>query len=710
MENIEILFERSPIDQIVLAKNTLLKEKEKKKDDLKSILGEKYKDLIVISDNLKVMALTCDIVEKSQNLNKAINHFKSRENHKRKNHTLEYDLMVKSKMILRAPSKIWDYLDNNKIESAIGHYSQVCWVLEDLEKISENQLKGPNKIAQYGTIIKNFSFILVERITRNIEYVDPPCDQHEIRSNLTCCSNLLSLKPEQLLEIFLETRFQQLVKLFDNQFESTCANLFGNIFDTCRLSYLVFIEDMELADFLCKLREMVNNWIERIVKNIMPRFYETVNKVNSIVVLTRSLDSVNSRLEYGNWEQINEILFDNKINIWNFFLKKVTMEAMKNLITSGLNEAYSSLEKSIESQFTIDKETGLKVDVVWKEGNFDRKAFALFEENIKICQPFGEKINMISDQLSLIHPKGLIPCNDKQRLQSFFTSILTSKLEEFIRKNICQENSKLLVMANIYRTLVFGCAQFKNVHNLWSHHEIGWSRSRLLLQKTYNELFFDYFSQQSTDLIQDFSDQMNFISLEKFLEMYSNWEELPIDQMVSTTIPVRASNPLYQLLRKLNSEINAVGAHTMNKTIIKNVLMEIMLKLINLYDKTLARIVVDVPKNIQKKQIIQLNFDILFINELASLDQSTIEIKEKLQNMIDPFDYHIMEPHISSSILKYKKNNQLIFSNLIDQSKIVSSSLSKQSTVKTDSSNPMIIHSLNFELPTLQILKSKINL
>uniref|UniRef100_T1JVL1 Conserved oligomeric Golgi complex subunit 1 n=1 Tax=Tetranychus urticae TaxID=32264 RepID=T1JVL1_TETUR len=738
-DNVELLFETNSIAQIEEIEAKLKKEIEKRKDDLKQIIGEKYKDLIDVSDGLQIMAQRClVVVEEIDNLDKSFHHFKSKvtqglsskqklsDSPVNKGNLLQWEFAIKCKIIVKSPSKIWYFLDVNDILSATFYYSQVCYVWHRLkDSFTEITQNRPNIVTQYANIVCNFSSILVNQAWKNVSYSRKvTLEPESIALNLMCISILQSFNPSQLLETLLETRYQQMANLFINRspdFADICLDLFGNLFDTCRLAYLVFVEDMGIPNYLARSKDIVekfqasqelfcnhlylslvpneiknfrlkshftdhelemsqvktmcNNWIQQVYKNIIPKFSEIVSKVDSIFTLFTVLKEANSLLEDSNrllnWTDLNDILFDNEVSIWQFFLKDTVMKHMEILITSSVTNTYKCLQSSIQAILTsaMDEPVAL-IDVIWKyesseQDSLSMKAYGLIEENLKVCHPFEQQLEIISEQLSIIQDnasQGFLPSKDLITLQSIFISALVDNLSNFIDyfDNLCVDKSQnMLRMANIYRTLVYGCPKFAGCHSMFSKDQSDWTRSRVLLRNAYNKLFIDYLSQKLTDLTGEFSKEMDMKSITNFLDLCLTWEEITLEETLedgktiksNIRIPMQISIPLYSLLKQLNISINNIGAHTMSKKAIMFILSKLGLQINSYYQQLLENILAkDIPKNVKHTLFLQFYFDLSFMQLLFGLtkdDNIKKEIKPLLndninnyQSQIDPFDLH----------------------------------------------------------------------
>ena len=136
--DVEVLFKNSNIDEIKVAEKNLRGEIEKKKEDLRLMVGERYRDLINAADTISQMReLTKEVHSGVDTIQKCCRDFKKKT--RRRRHTTNEDIKLGSEeidfyalatqmeLLVDTPEKIWDALDKQKYLTAaqlylLGHH------------------------------------------------------------------------------------------------------------------------------------------------------------------------------------------------------------------------------------------------------------------------------------------------------------------------------------------------------------------------------------------------------------------------------------------------------------------------------------------------------------------------------------------------------------------------------------------------------------
>ena len=132
------LFRAKSIDEIKDAERSLRGEIEKKKEDLRVMVGERYRDLINAADIInKMKVLSEDVHEGIHTIQKCCKEFKKRSRVRRRTTSEDiklgneeinfYSLATQMELLVGTPEKIWDALDKQHFLLAaqlylLGHH------------------------------------------------------------------------------------------------------------------------------------------------------------------------------------------------------------------------------------------------------------------------------------------------------------------------------------------------------------------------------------------------------------------------------------------------------------------------------------------------------------------------------------------------------------------------------------------------------------
>ncbi|CAG2117742.1 unnamed protein product, partial [Medioppia subpectinata] len=221
--NVDYLLEKFTITEIIDIQNKLKTDIDRKKQELKQLVGERYGDLIEAVDTIKQMNQSVDNVLNSlQSLaSSQSNHMLSLkqssfdktngfdEQHSRRSVDLvkRYKCGVILKLVIEMPLNIWTSLEKEDLLRSTYDYfygQHLCQLFEQLVPANET----PNLLKQYKTAINRFNEVIVKKCW-HFDQKSSLMDTLDESTNadIFCCLLVLqNLNPNNLFDTVLEKR------------------------------------------------------------------------------------------------------------------------------------------------------------------------------------------------------------------------------------------------------------------------------------------------------------------------------------------------------------------------------------------------------------------------------------------------------------------------------------------------------------------------
>ncbi|CAF0714065.1 unnamed protein product [Brachionus calyciflorus] len=253
--DVDALFKQYTIKEIQAIELQIKNEIEKKKEDLRIMVYNRYRDIIEAADGIHVMkkcskqieSVLSDLQSTSENL------FNDKENSIFANQ----ERFPYSTILQNSPSKIWYHLDNDEYLKAakqylIAQHVHVCLELEKSLKTDENSAS----YIQYAYELWNSTVFLSNTIVnkaRNKLLNSVNIQSSKILIDSICCIYLLeNTNLKQLFQEYISTRTELIGKLLDSEEFDPETNLKDRILDclkslvvTVNCFYDVFSSDIE---------------------------------------------------------------------------------------------------------------------------------------------------------------------------------------------------------------------------------------------------------------------------------------------------------------------------------------------------------------------------------------------------------------------------------------------------------------------------------
>ncbi|XP_054159248.1 conserved oligomeric Golgi complex subunit 1-like [Oppia nitens] len=284
--NVDYLLEKFTIAEIVEIKDKLKTDIDRKKQELKQLVGERYGDLIEAVDTIKQMNQSVDNVLKSlQVLNNSQSkhrilapnrHYSSGrrldgidadDDRKREFALKRYRCGLVLKVITQLPLTIWTAIENDNLLVATYNYfygQHLCALFEQL--VAESVT--PKLFIKYRTAINRFKEIIVEKCwdyDRKSSFQDNVVDSTS--ADIFCCLLLLqNISPKEVFILFLDKRKSYLNDCFNNKFDlNQKLHYFMNLlFNTIKCIHSVFFSSVGGGEL--KTKTLLHQRYERFTK------------------------------------------------------------------------------------------------------------------------------------------------------------------------------------------------------------------------------------------------------------------------------------------------------------------------------------------------------------------------------------------------------------------------------------------------------------
>jgi len=383
-------------------------------------------------------------------------------------------------------SQLWSCLDSGDVLSATFFFHQTQLIFNG---IADDSFSRSKFLKKYQSAFFGFSDIIIDYCWSLIENVDTVLDESKIAISLICISIMKKVGAQELLNCFLNRRYQQLLSLFEKNltFSQIILLFFKIIFDTSKLVYVIFWDQgsckslllrksleipklsfshefllnptlsMLVSKNISNLRletshlqndvpshtivELFKNWMEQLKANVKPKMSQIladVTSIGTIFSILKEVDEMTSQEDkLIDWEYIFNSLLGYNLNIWNFYLKETVMQLLKKLSDAKLNQEFQSFKNCINSVIN-DGIFGFNIlSMIWDEdvndrSYLDKKTFGTPDNVFELCQNLNSKLNSILEEMSMMDEKSsTISLVSKEDSEHFKLNFLTTLNEQF---------------------------------------------------------------------------------------------------------------------------------------------------------------------------------------------------------------------------------------------------------------------------------------
>ncbi|CAM1299135.1 COG1 (predicted), partial [Pycnogonum litorale] len=274
----EALFENYTIEEIQEIEKKTKMEIEKKKEELRLMVGERYRDLIEAADTIQAMksSAVCitkcinDIVSQCKSLpdKKSLN-FQPKESAVEK-HVL-YEVGAQIKLLLDIPKEIWSYIDRQNYLAATQLYllaRHIHTSLTMLPSTSISVLKSFPIINRQWSTISHFRSSILQGCHEVLK--EASLDEQKMADNLISLMLLEDTTPRQVFNQFLLSRTKAMQDIFSADKEGVGAktqicDVIKLILDTVYLVHALFYKSNDADDVI--VNNLLFQTFEKISSN-----------------------------------------------------------------------------------------------------------------------------------------------------------------------------------------------------------------------------------------------------------------------------------------------------------------------------------------------------------------------------------------------------------------------------------------------------------
>ncbi|KAI3925887.1 hypothetical protein MKW92_012892 [Papaver armeniacum] len=212
----ESLFRTKPISEIRTIEVKTQKEIEEKKEELRQLVGNRYRDLIDSADSIVCMKSSCQSISTNISMIENYIHSLSKSNNDNGDNTPRmnysnpvrlrvYGIACRVKYLVDTPENIWGCLDESMFLEASGRYIRAKLV-HDLVVSSENKefLKNFPLLGHQWGIVESFKGQISARSRERLMDCDLGIGAYA--DALGAVAVIDELGPEEVLRLFLESR------------------------------------------------------------------------------------------------------------------------------------------------------------------------------------------------------------------------------------------------------------------------------------------------------------------------------------------------------------------------------------------------------------------------------------------------------------------------------------------------------------------------
>ncbi|KAG1687279.1 Conserved oligomeric Golgi complex subunit 1 [Nymphon striatum] len=722
----DALFENYTIEEIQEIEKKTKMEIEKKKEELRQMVGERYRDLIEAADTIQAMrnSANCitgcikNMVILCENLPNQIIKPQVEQNYNDKFHM--YEIGAQIKLLLDIPKEMWSYIDQNDYLAATKLYLFARHIHSTLLLLPNHGLsiqKNFPVVSRQWAAISHFRPSLLEGCHNMLKKTGQ--SEQEMGEHLVALMLLEELTPRQVFNQFLLARTKSLQDMFSIDKESLgvktqICDVIGMILDTVYLVFALFYHNLDgqISDkkmnLLC---EILNNTTSKkyegplklmnsdspVMKylpqsvidfrptsaifdaNVTEKDIEAIihchlDDTNTYVVqmLKKSLDCV-SKVDYDLstfiWTKQVADGVDRKgwLNSGNKPLSECGQLAMK---ANGFMPVIQKLCHGLDSRLKVLLEDmNFFVSVEDNNENEDAITFQISEEMSTFFNCHADNV-----YISGFMQEQTILCLTRYALLGRFTLGLT-ELCPSLKMCLCYSSFEQPVWYEMKAKMK---SESVDGFRSWSNNV-----TNDLIHKFRESSEKDGFSinhQPNINGIVIFGSAGEFDIIVLGVEL---WSEIEIQEenedgllmKSKIKVPSQISRNLMGVLIELCTILSQVGGHVLNKVIVKEAVVSLCQMIFKEYENQFET-------SIKQTRAIQMLFDIRFIIMLLMQKEDRIpqELIDKIENQIDPFDLDVFYPHIHTNLKRCIQGSMVLLGLIIPNEKITLYSGSRTSS------------------------------
>ncbi|KAJ8964671.1 hypothetical protein NQ314_004703 [Rhamnusium bicolor] len=591
------LFEERSIDEIIEIEKLLDVEIERKLSELRSMVGDRYKDVLAASDaiismktisqeivnSIELITNICEDLITSPVSADAKDYFETD-----KTKIDERTLIIQIRLAIFMNEQIWIALDEENNLDAAQYYLLAQHIHTGLSLSKKEYLDKLPLLHQIRSNLVVLKSKIFQKITEKLESVE--ITAQETSSNLNALMLLENQSCDDLLSIFIEHRKTALNTVINTPYSSVRVQISAMV--RCLITTVHLIHDC----FIC-----TDNGEKGLI-------WQQLNEIiidSSPTTLSKLELPVTPLILY-----IPEIIRQFRPKCKSSNNLETSLKDAKNVLEKWLRSSQDTVERGLDKFLQLVtnikglhliREESLKIGLSMKTKGYSQNV-------VELCEKMDSKyLDLLEDVSQYLYGKEYtsdinfsVVLKDFKFKRKYIDKI---ELEDHLRSE-CTNNST-----------------HKTSYVLWQN----WVS--------------DSVNQTKNDV-----EKLNDITPSNMIKLLSRWDEIEIQEQTEEKVfksqikvPLKPNLALDNILLNLNNSLNCILPHTLPKQIHLQFIELNIGVILNQYKKLL-------DKELNQIQALQFLFDVKFLTTLCiprenvQLVSRSQEICDKLRSRIDPFD------------------------------------------------------------------------
>lgn len=684
----DVLFQQHSIAEIVEIRQKILQDISKKNQDLREMVGERYRELIDAADTIQNMKQLADeLPSKLRQLPFRCEQFKPRSLNVSTRDPQVFADFVQTKLVLDIGARLGPLIEAREMISsaALIALAQLAvrghQLREQLLATCQKSLRTSTRMLSNGCLTT---------------MADPDCNSDSLSEALCALAILEGHRPEKLVEMFFQQRTNYLQQALDEQTAQT-KDKFRNV-----ARYLIFtlnlahslagdppdlvryfqnhrinshgivslVEDplslatqflpRHLAQFRCVLPEALSDthllvgptvvqaeaFLEQMRLSCRQKLTLELQCHNECRSIAKAYDHLRTSIDET--QMCAEFLGKKTPDIYETFFQEAIVVRIAGIFEDILHTATEQLLTSIHS-------------------SFQEAARVKFSNVPSLCKAFDSSVKSAMDQLS-----EFVPFREMASAEHRSLAKLTSASAEQMLTRVCafiaqcvESGVRCCYFLSLLSHLAFAltnCVHLQQVfgNNDWLHRKESLLESRNLATLTALKILIE-------ENLEPFKKSFNIPVAHILLKLasvkvkvdLSDEGEEGVPVYTSIYLPQHAVLPLNQLLFIICVRIREIMDCAISKKVILQANQLLHEAVEQVYQKVLDQRA-GLPASAQQELALQLLFDIEYLEKLLAT-RANENLVYQLTSLIDPVDLHMFRPHLDEGVVGLVAQTAMIF-------------------------------------------------
>lgn len=741
------LFETCNLTEIESLQSSLKKDVEKKADQLKSLVSEKYRDLIDAADTISSMAIIVnDITNVTENILKP--------NLTNPSSTLDSEdnlldtFAAQSKLLIDLTEQIWDNLNSRNYLTATQLFQLALCVKTSLD---ENVIKGLKKVKPFldrvWSTISHFQTTISDKTRLELSgHISPEkaaccfislsilerLDAHSlVKEFIILRSNMLqhSLMEGNSVELNIENSCNLIINTIYNLYLCftnydlynsgmiylQIKNILSNgpsILSLVDLDYslkfgLIYLPN-SIKEFKvdCTLSSnelskdyitnIVTNWLEWAKPFVCTKVTEILQSVQSFSTL-RHLNQLST--EYPqHWTAISEqISFES--DFWSELYCPLFAQRTKELLTSHWEDVFPVIISDINNALAQPEEPYLQ-DSLFSDTDecFETRSIGCSDRTAELCACIEKRISLLADMLSELYSKDEDPWSLRQHQGNCcknFIIRLGKSMVHLVEQDTLTEPGILLIARFLWFVPIL-CTTLKQcLVSLYQQFNF-WILSKEEMQNSSIVVWNKWIEVVTKKMFDGLKGNIFPITLGEQLSTIPKWEVLDIEvekesgELVVSKLQV-PNQPTFPLQNFIHDMIRCL-ALTLPPKFVQEKTIALCIEWILIEYRNNSAL----ETSLKSRYQIQKLFDLKYINQLfigienQSLSAICSEQISAVENQIDPINLDVLDEYIVKNVKRAVATTKCIFGTMYPSQFLQSES--------SDEANNLMFSTYRFKL------------